>query len=79
MAGVFEQDDMENWVEISRTLRGPVARRLRLQYKLGLGSKPSGPRPVPSLAGLEHSGFSEDSERAFYDRWQKLMTEACPL
>lgn len=76
MAGVFEQDDMENWVEISRALRGPVASRLWLQYKLGLGSVSHEPRPVPALRSLEHSGFSEESERAFYSHWEKLITQA---
>jgi len=72
IAGIFEQDDMENWVEITQALRGPVAGRLDLQYKMGLKSIRAenwpGSEPVYSL-----SSFSELNERVFYKHWQKLL------
>lgn len=74
MGGMFEQDDMENWAEINRALSGPVAGRLWLQYQMGLGDAPK-ERPVAELKHLSRASLSEDSERAFYDRWQRLMSE----
>ena len=75
MGGVFEQDDTENWAEITRALRGPIARRLWLQYQLGLGRGGVPERPVPQLQNLEKSIIGEDNERAFYGRWQELMVQ----
>ena len=75
MGGIFEQDDTENWAEITRALRGPIARRLWLQYKLGLGSGGTPERPVPQLQNLEKSSIGEHNERAFYGRWQELMVQ----
>lgn len=74
MAGVFEQDDMENWGEITEALRSPRARQISLQYKMGLG-RPAGERPVSELENLRVSSLGEESERLFYGRWQKLMME----
>ncbi len=73
MGGMFEQDDMENWADITDALQGPIANRLWLQYKMGLG-RPHKGRPIPSLKDVRDGALSEDSERAFYSYWQKLMT-----
>jgi len=71
-AGVFEQDDMENWVEITQALRGPVARRLSLQYKMGLEATPA--REWPGSEMVYSLSFpSEINERVFYKHWQKLL------
>ncbi|HEY3306358.1 MAG TPA: Rieske 2Fe-2S domain-containing protein [Candidatus Binatia bacterium] len=73
MAGMFEQDDMENWGEITQALSGPVARRLSLQYKMGLEPLPAsnwrGPAAFVKPAPLELN------EREFYSHWQKLVRE----
>jgi len=75
VAGMFEQDDLENWAGITHALRGPMARRLMLQYSKGLGDGPKG-RPVPTLKDLVDGGLNEDSERAFYRHWQRLMMQS---
>lgn len=36
-AGMFEQDDGENWDQSTAAARGPVAKRYDLQYNMGLG------------------------------------------
>jgi len=74
MGGMFEQDDMENWVDVTQALRGPIAKRLWLQYKMGLGRSHK-ERPIPSLKDVKDGAFSEDSERAFYRYWQQLMAQ----
>ena len=74
MAGVFEQDDMENWGEITQALRSPKARQLWLQYKMGLGRVSSDEeRPVREVQNLRLLSLGEGSERLFYGHWQKLM------
>jgi len=72
MAGIFEQDDAENWGEITRALRGGVARRLWLQYKMGLKFAPATDWPG-SVRVYAQPNFSELNERVFYDRWLRLI------
>ena len=36
-SGTFEQDDMDNWQECTRTCRGVVSRRMPLNYQMGIG------------------------------------------
>jgi nitrite reductase/ring-hydroxylating ferredoxin subunit len=67
-AGTHEQDDMENWACIGEGLRGPVARRLRLVYRMRLGGEPLAQWPGPGTAYAK-PGVDETSERAFYARW----------
>jgi 3-phenylpropionate/trans-cinnamate dioxygenase subunit alpha len=70
-SGTFEQDDMDNWQECTRTCRGAVSRRYALNMQMGMG----------------HEGFNEDlkawasdfrmsesNHRQFYRRWAQLMT-----
>ncbi len=74
MAGVFEQDDMENWTEITSTLKSPIANRLTLQYRMGLKMDEGQSWPGPGTAYLKHS-FEELNERIFYARWNRLMRQ----
>ena len=71
-AGLFEQDDAENWAEVSRGLRGATAQRLWLQYRMGMASTPSADWPGPGEAYL--AGYMELNEREFYRYWRDLMT-----
>jgi|ECHnycMinimDraft_1075156.scaffolds.fasta_scaffold00591_3 3-phenylpropionate/trans-cinnamate dioxygenase alpha subunit len=72
--GVFEQDDAEVWYRISETLRGPVGRKVMLNYQGGLGAE----REARDVFGGRASGtlgapFGESNQRAFYRRWLELM------
>jgi len=74
MSGMFEQDDMENWAEITQGLKSPIAQRLWLQYKMGMDVKPSEKWSGPGAA-YSHSSPMELNERHFYSHWLKLMME----
>jgi len=70
-AGVFEQDDMDNWQACTQTGRGVVARRYPLNYEMGLGHE----RWDEELkAAASDYRFSESNHRQFYQRWAQLMT-----
>jgi phenylpropionate dioxygenase-like ring-hydroxylating dioxygenase large terminal subunit len=70
-AGTFEQDDMDNWQECTRTCRGVVSRRSRLNTQMGLGHE----RFDESLQGwVSDFRMSESNHRQFYGRWAQLMT-----
>lgn len=69
-SGVFEQDDMDNWQECTRSCRGAVARRHQLNTKMGLGHD----RYVKELGGWASDWrCSENNHRHFYKRWLQLM------
>jgi 3-phenylpropionate/trans-cinnamate dioxygenase alpha subunit len=70
-AGTFEQDDMDNWQECTRTCRGVVSRRSVLNTQMGLGHE----RFDESLQGwVSDFRMSESNHRQFYGRWAQLMT-----
>ncbi len=70
-SGTFEQDDMDNWQECSRSGRGVVARRLKLNYQMGLGRETY----VEDYEALTSDfRYSDSNHRQFYQRWSDLMT-----
>ncbi len=70
-SGIYEQDDMDNWQECTRTSRGVVSRRYPMNYQMGLGHE-----------GYNHDAAgwaseyrsSESNHRQFFKHWQELMT-----
>ena len=75
--GVFEQDDAENWSGITATLKSPAAKRLTLQYRMGLKMDDAQQWPGPGTAYFKRS-FEEFNERVFYAYWHKLMQAEVP-
>ena len=75
--GMFEQDDVENWVSLTTTAGGSMARRLLLNSRMGLLSDD---RPVVEALpaesfhgpGRAQVGYNEYNQRA----WLKLWAEA---
>jgi 3-phenylpropionate/trans-cinnamate dioxygenase subunit alpha len=69
-SGTFEQDDMDNWQECTRTCRGVVSRRSFLNTQMGLGHE----RYNEDLkAWASDFRVSESNHRQFYRRWAQLM------
>jgi len=72
-SGTFEQDDMDNWQECTRTCRGVVSRRLPVNTQMGLGHE----RFDEKLnAWASDFRISESNHRQFYRRWAQLMNGA---
>jgi 3-phenylpropionate/trans-cinnamate dioxygenase alpha subunit len=72
-SGTFEQDDMDNWQECTRTCRGVVSRRSFLNTQMGLGHE----RFDEELqAWASDFRMSESNHRQFYSRWAQVMTAA---
>jgi phenylpropionate dioxygenase-like ring-hydroxylating dioxygenase large terminal subunit len=72
--GMFEQDDVENWVSLTSTAAGSMARRLLLNGRMGLLG--DGTEVVPALTreqfhgpGVAHTGYGEYNQRELLDRW----------
>ena len=68
--GTFEQDDMDNWQECTRTAWGPMSRKLPMNYEMGLGHEGYDP---DAAAWASHDRYNESNQRGFYKRWAQLM------
>jgi len=68
-SGMFEQDDGENWTQVTASSRGPLARKLNFQYGMGLGRE----YYDESMPGLIAQGPSENIHRSFHNRWASEM------
>jgi phenylpropionate dioxygenase-like ring-hydroxylating dioxygenase large terminal subunit len=69
-SGTFEQDDMDNWQECTQTSRGVMARRVMLNYQMGLGRESYNPDYEAVIADFR---YSDSNQRFFYQRWSDLM------
>ncbi|MEU9348511.1 Rieske 2Fe-2S domain-containing protein [Streptomyces sp. NPDC048278] len=72
--GMFEQDDVENWVSLTNTAAGSMARRLLLNSRMGMLE--DGTPVVPPLTaeqyagpGQAHVGYGEYNQRHLLERW----------
>jgi hypothetical protein len=76
-SGMFEQDDVENWVSITTMSRGTMARRLQLNSRMGLTSedKPIN-QQVPGFSGpgVARVGYSEFNQRDWLTMWSSHLT-----
>ena len=70
--GMFEQDDVENWVSITTLAGGSMAKRLLLNSRMGLTSadKPLN-APVADFhgPGTAYIGYGEFNQRALLREW----------
>jgi phenylpropionate dioxygenase-like ring-hydroxylating dioxygenase large terminal subunit len=71
-SGTFEQDDMDNWQEVTSTSRGVISRRMPMHTGMGLGHEGFDEN---LMAWASDTRVSESNHRAFYGRWAELMGE----
>ena len=69
-SGAFEQDDMDNWQECTRTCRGVASRRMPMNTQMGLGHEGFDEN---LKAWASDFRFSESNARLFYRRWAEVM------
>lgn len=67
--GTWEQDDADNWMQATQASRGVAARRVPLNYRMGLGHESE----HPDLPGRVGPFFSDTCQRNFYRRWAELL------
>jgi phenylpropionate dioxygenase-like ring-hydroxylating dioxygenase large terminal subunit len=76
-SGMFEQDDVENWTSITRVAHGQMARRLKLNNRMGLDQEgrpirqPVEDWPAP---GFGYRGFGEFNQRAWWNLYSDYMS-----
>ena len=70
VAGLFEQDDMDNWRGVTRSSLTPQARKYHQTLSMGIGR--AGPDPdFPGTVAERYT--SENNQRNFYRRWEEFM------
>jgi phthalate 3,4-dioxygenase alpha subunit len=72
--GMFEQDDVENWVSLTNTASGSMARRLLLNSRMGLlDDDRTVVEPLPAEQfrgpGRAFVGYNENNQRALLKLW----------
>ncbi len=71
-SGMFEQDDIENWVSITSAAGGSMARRMRLNSRMGLlddGTEVGEPLDDFPGPGFARVGYGEFNQRNWLRRW----------
>jgi hypothetical protein len=71
-AGLFEQDDGENWNEIQKVLKGHVAHSHPLNMQMGLGHAHIDADDLPGRT--LHQAFGEEPARGMYRRWRDMIS-----
>ena len=69
-AGMFEQDDQDNWIQVTHASRSTTGRKHPQLLVMGAGH--AGPHPdYPGIVSERY--ISENNQRQFYARWQEFM------
>ena len=68
-AGTWEQDDMDNWIQVTRSGRGAASRRIPANFQMGMGHETT----HPDFPGRVGEFYSDINQRYMYERWAELM------
>jgi phenylpropionate dioxygenase-like ring-hydroxylating dioxygenase large terminal subunit len=71
--GMTQQDDMENWYNLTAASKGPMARKLDLNYQMRLNEEPIHGPSAFGLPGLFTNIYSDENHRMYYQRWAECM------
>jgi phthalate 3,4-dioxygenase alpha subunit len=77
-SGMFEQDDVENWVSITEMAAGTMARRLLLNSRMGLTSEDKPIKsPIAGFSGpgVAYQGFGEFNQRHWLSQWSDHLSD----
>jgi len=67
--GVFEQDDMDNWIQVTAAARSIIGRRYPANYQMSLNEPPL----EPGLRGRLSSRWSDANQLSLYMHWAKVL------
>jgi phenylpropionate dioxygenase-like ring-hydroxylating dioxygenase large terminal subunit len=68
--GVFEQDDMDNWAQVTKAGGSTIGQRFPANYQMNLGEKI---RKHPELRGWLANIWSDSTQLDFYWHWATLL------
>ena len=68
-AGVFEQDDMDNWIQVTRAAHSVIGRRFPANYQMSLSDETAD----AELRGRLTSRWSDSNQLSFYMHWASML------
>ncbi|HEU5464258.1 MAG TPA: SRPBCC family protein, partial [Candidatus Binatia bacterium] len=68
-SGVFEQDDMDNWIQVTGAAKSFIGRRHPANYQMRGNEAPF----AIGLPGEIKSRFSDNNQMALYMHWAKML------
>jgi phenylpropionate dioxygenase-like ring-hydroxylating dioxygenase large terminal subunit len=68
--GVVEQDDMDNWAQVTQASLSPKARHFAADLSMGVGHAGHN-EEWPGRVSQRY--ISENNQRGYYERWQEFM------
>ena len=68
-AGVFEQDDMDNWIQVTAAAKSVIAQHHPANYQMSGNEPPIG----IDLPGQIRSRFSDNNQLSFYMHWARML------
>ena len=71
ITGLMEQDDQDNWIQMTQSGLSPRGRRVPVHLAMGVGHETSAHPDFPGLVSERY--ISENNQRNFYARWQEFM------
>ncbi|HST39934.1 MAG TPA: Rieske 2Fe-2S domain-containing protein [Conexibacter sp.] len=71
-AGIYDQDDMENWEDCTRAALGPAAKQHTLHHTMGIAREIDESWPGPGRAYAD--AYGEMTQRSWYAAWRTYMT-----
>src|SRR5262249_1393690 len=72
VAGLFEQDDVDNWRQVTAASKSRLGRRVPQDLSMGIGHAGAHP-DYPG--GVSERYLSETNQRHFYRRWQEFIND----
>jgi hypothetical protein len=70
-AGLFEQDDIDNWRSVTESAFSRTARKIGADLSLGVGHVRPAHDDYPGEISERY--ISENNQRRFYRRWEEFM------
>ena len=70
-SGLHEQDDTDNWRQVTYSGKSPTGRKYLSDLSLGIGHTTTGDSQFPGIVAERF--ISESNQRNYYSRWQEFM------
>lgn len=67
--GIFEQDDMDNWLQVTQAGRSVIGRRFPANYQMNLGAEVLD----TGLRGRVSNRWSDSNQLGIYQHWARLL------
>jgi 3-phenylpropionate/trans-cinnamate dioxygenase alpha subunit len=67
--GVFEQDDMDNWIQVTAAAHSVIGRRFPANYQMGVSKEIT----ETDLRGRLASRWSDSNQLSLYMHWAEVL------